>query len=177
MPSFPKDWLPILTTRVSTKNVTLSLCEDWQEILSKNQLSVVMERKGNRKKELRERKEESREQEILVQTLIMMLSKLTKYVFPTLPFLLFPSNKMFRDSLERHMKQKKVLVEEKPLFHLSRAVLSFGSMDTAGLSVLWLHEKSCIYKGDTGQNGGRGKISKLEGDQDFKPQLCIPQAS
>lgn len=40
-------------------------------------------------------------------------------------------------------------------FHFSRALLSLGTVDIAGLSVLLPHEKSCIYKGDA---RGRGKM-------------------
>lgn len=52
-------------------------------------------------------------------------------------FLSYPSNKMCRDGLERWMEQdRKVLSEEYPLLHLSRAVSNFGSVDTARLSVM-----------------------------------------
>lgn len=126
---------------------------DCPETRSKNQLSVGngKARKKGREKEL---EKEAREQEVSVQALK------TDQVRPFLPqhFLLSPSNEICKGGPEKQRSQgRKMLGKEQTLFHFSRAVLSLGSVDIAGLSVPLPREKPCIYKGDKGQTRGREK--------------------
>lgn len=62
------------------------------------------------------------------------------------------------------------------VFHFSRAVLSLSSADIAGLLVPLPHEKSYIYKGDTGQTTGREKELNWRKTRISDP-TCVPRAS